>query len=210
MSASTFEILLPITAVKNPLPPINPGGDCGPCALCAVLGWEQDRVGEIYRMAGQEQVHGLSLIDMLRLLHDLQWRQELIEYADEPLMPRPDDHFPWIWGYPGWTMVHAWFDALRLRLEAGWVGLTAIDFDGLGPTEWKDGSLWLRAERSHWVLLTGARARWEPKPEGGASLLREVRVTDSSVQRPAEWWCGDGELLRRYGGFRVIWLRKMW
>lgn len=186
--------------VPNPIPWLATGGDCGPTAVCCALGWGPERVPEIYRLAEQDPPDGFTWHEMRRLLDVLAWghRGEVVDWTDRPVVPLPDRHYPGAFGYQTGDLEDAWSHQLRVHLEAGWAALTVVDHDGRGP-EIADGD--------HWVVLAGIRADWVPTGRGGKVLQRSVRVVSSSASDPGDWWVETHEFLRRYGGFRVAYVR---
>lgn len=189
--------------VKNPVPFLVEGGDCGPCAISCVVGWDSSRLMDIYQAAKVDPARGrgISRHETWDILHEMRWNLGCVEdWVDDPLLPRPNKWFPGAFGYPGWFMDTYWADELRLRLRAGYLGLTVIDFEGRGAEACSDGD--------HWVVLAGMKGVWEPV-EGckGKRLSTYIRVLDSSTRRPGEWWMEVHDFLKKHGGFRVIYVR---
>lgn len=181
------EIVLPRRVKLQPVPPINPPGDCGPCVLGALLEMEPQ---EVYAYAG-------ILPQSLGYFHV----KACLELAlEDGRIDRVVDDGP-IWpchhatGYYGTTMnAGSWFRYIRMGMEAGYYAISFVSFKERGPFELPD----------HLVLLCGAR---ETSEEVGAPSRYEVLVSCSAHCSWKEEWVEARAFLQRRGGFNSILVR---
>ncbi len=86
----------------------------------------------------------------------------------------------------------AWFNYVRMAIDAGYYGLAQVDFSGNeGP------------DTNHWVLICGARTEG---PVNGKILTGEILV---SCSVKGEQWYESREFLRKMGGYDVLLIRPV-
>src|SRR5689334_6626626 len=112
-------MVLPRRVRPQPTPNLNPGGDCGPCVLAGILGWE---VPEIYARLRGGRVETIGYADMSTLL--LSARDAAGEYLFDRTVVDP----PLCWetyetqrafGQPAHLQGSAWFAYVRMAIDAG-------------------------------------------------------------------------------------------
>jgi hypothetical protein len=188
---SAAGVVLPRRVLRQPSPPLNPGGDCGPCCLGGLVGLS---VPAVYAELADDKVTGMSYAAMRQAL----WKAHGAGLLDRLI----DDHPLWIagryeahltWGVPSWTQNLAWFHYVRMALEAGYYALAQVVHSRGGAAYAPD----------HWIMLVGAREQ-RREFEGGASFEHEVLVSCSSTSTPDEEWVLERDFLRNRGGFNVF------
>lgn len=182
------EVMLPRRVRPQPQPHLNPGGDCGPCVLAGLLGWEVSAVYERLRGGKVGSLQWYEMRDALWAAGDLFDR--IVE--DPPIwLARAVDLRTF--GNPVHLHTTAWFNYVRLAVDAGYYALAPVSFRKLGPTG--PGS-------DHWVLLCGVR-EIDPPP-GGGLVHQQVLVSCSAKSTPAEEWVEAGDFLRERGGGNLL------
>lgn len=93
-------------------------------------------------------------------------------------------------GFPAHHESLAWFQHVRMAIDAGYYGLAMVDFDAAcGP------------ETNHWVLLAGART---DTAKSGGVLTGEVFVS-CSVR--GGYWIEARQFLKTMGGYDALFVR---
>jgi hypothetical protein len=190
-----FEIVLPRHVPRNPEPKIYLGGDCGACVLSALTNIP---VAEIYAIARDDKkVSPFGLQNMISALNTL-GRQYF--YHHITTFPNwINEVYRWPFGFSACQMNLAWFDYVRVAIEAGYYGICEVNMRGEGDLNGRG------CETDHWVLLCGVRITKHPATIPGAFMLDdEVLIRDSSRTMPAERWMESSDFLIRHGGFQTI------
>lgn len=192
-----FETILCKRVIRQPIPALNPGGDCGPCCLAGLFGLS---IEDIYERIKNEEKAGLSWLGMYYFLHQAV-ADRLVDFVitDVPSWQRSPSQM--LFGNPGWCSNLQWFGYMTMAFQAGYYGLAAVAHDRTGPLSATVGD--------HWVLLCGARARFEPTQNPHAKVLvTEILVSNSSSQPTAkEGWVDVLEFLRNWGGYNCFLVR---
>lgn len=201
--ASEFEIVLPRRVVPQPTPFIVPGGDCGACVLAGVLGISIERVYDDLR----EKRDSIHYSEMQRLLRVADSRGLARGYCDDPpiWIPFGASTGFFTFGLNSWHMTGAWFRYLTMAFEAGYYAIAGVNHEKAGP---------MSHGRDHWVLLCGARSRFEPRPCTcsdpncrAGSYENEILVSCSSRATPDEEWVTPHDFLRNRGGLDALLVR---
>jgi hypothetical protein len=208
------EIVLPRRVIPQPVPHKYPGGDCVACVTAGVTGLSIEEVYEIaksrtrkeeqwrWSREGKNGYDSLSNYDVEGVLWEAKSRGLIDNFITEvPIWPfefRPafgDLAF----GMPGRTMVRGWIGYVRMALEAGYYGLTGVNYR-------KTGDLWT----DHWVMLCGFRTREVPIFDDagkklGSKIQEEVLVSCSARTSPDEEWVEiHRDFLAQRGGFAMM------
>jgi len=189
-----MEITLPRRVVPQPQPHLNSGGDCGPCVLGGLLGWDPFRV---YSEFCEGKIQSINYHNMHLALREAHGRGLL----DRVLVDAPIWLQPWMSSLAAWgphSNLHSiqWFHYIRLGLDAGHYGIANVDSTksgafGPGP--------------NHWVLLCGARDVTVSLDVPGAFRIdHQVLVSCSAASTPDEEWVDVNDFLRERGGFNVM------
>lgn len=198
------ETLLDVGRVAQPSPRINEGGDCFACAAAAVSGYlgksltaqeandlfpDSPNGGKSSSWTNLEQAFW-----SLRHDHDvdleMRWDMAGVEFD-----PRQFS-YGWLFQLPGIEYV----ERLEAWLNAGWVALTEINYDGAGPV-----TDFLRNATDHVVVLDGTRLSWVEHEGGSSSYEGEVHVVCSAK---GAYWMEHRELNMRYGAAGWLLVRK--
>lgn len=193
------EVVLVHRAVPQPVPNLQPGGDCGACVLAGLLGKGVQEVYDTFK-------DGKALSFHWRDMHDALWKAESHGLLDRIVTDVA--MWPWTgaapfieWGLHSGYQSIAWFNYLTMALDAGYYGLAMVDIHKKGC---------FGGGTDHWVLLCGARVRKEPFEDGkGASIKQEVLVSCSSTRTPDEEWVEASRFLIDRGGFNVLLARPV-
>ena len=193
-------IILSRRVLPQPKPAIVDGGDCGPCVFAGLLGLPS--VADAYeRYSSRDPIH--------QSWHSNEMRGSIQTAMAEGLIDRIVDDVPlWVpppikmsFGAPAHEQSLAWFEYVRMGLDAGYYGLTVIDYDGKGEAP------------DHWVMICGARTLSEKLTlRDGLNATRfhnEILVSNSAPSQPAEQWVDPFAWLRDHGGFAVILARPV-
>lgn len=188
-------VLLPLRVTPQPVPFLNPGGDCGACVLSGLAGMT---VQGVYKALFEDEATSISLFDMQRALrcdHLFGWAG----YQDNFPMLWSGVHTPWqAWGLQARHQQISWFRYVRIALEAGYYGICNVRHDKSGPHS--DGP-------DHWVLICGARTTRVALSETAARYDNEILVSCSAISTPAEEWVGVDTFLMDRGGFNIMLVR---
>ncbi|MHC4864673.1 MAG: hypothetical protein ACYTEX_11340 [Planctomycetota bacterium] len=197
------EVVLPRRALPQPKPAIVDGGDCGPCVFAGLVGLP--RVAEAYEhYSPRDPIHeSWHHNEMVRAVQTAM-ADDLIDriVTGVPIwMPPP---IRMSFGAPAHEQSLEWFEYIRMGLDAGYYGLTPIDYDG------RSGG---KGGPDHWVMICGARTLAEKLVlSGGAKATcfhNQILVSNSAPSHPAEEWVDPFKWLRDHGGFAVILTRPM-
>jgi len=186
---------LPRRAVPQPKPAINQGGDCGGCVLAGLLDLSVKDVYEMFRAGGHKS---FSRYEMVEAVESALWTHELLDrvITDIPhWIALPNSQ---IWGHPGWAQNLAWFNYIRMAIDAGYYGIASITYNKQGPP----------TESDHVVLICGARERREQHPTvaSAKNIIQEILVSCSAAH-PDGKWVNHIEFLEKWGGFNAILVR---
>lgn len=183
-------IVLTRRVCPQPVPHLNPGGDCGACVLAGLLEWS---IPDVYQRLLGGAVEPVNRDDMRRAL----WSGYSLGLVD-----RIADDAPLCWevydphrtfGSPAHLQGGPWFAYVRMALDAGYYGLAEVDHRRGGP---------LGQGKDHWVLICGARE--VPPPPPGGAVAQDVLVSCSSKSTPDEEWVDARAFLRDRGGFNLL------
>lgn len=192
--SSRSEVVLSRRVVPQPVPHLQPGGDCGACALGGLLGKGVQEVYDLFMGGEAKSFHWKGMYDALWTAESRGWIDRLITAV--PIWPWRL-HEPFCeWGLHAGFQNLAWFAYVQMAVDAGYYGLALVDIDKKGP---------FGGGTNHWVMIAGARSREEPHEDGGgASIHHEVLVSCSSKRTPDEEWVDCGDFLIHRGGFNLL------
>jgi hypothetical protein len=194
-----FDLALPKRAVKQPVPDICPGGDCGACVVSGLTGLPLREVYEWNQRDRKEVLEALSWPTMRDVLYQLYAHHKVQHIMDSvPLFFDLRPASTWIFGSPGWTMNIGWFNWITLAIKAGYYGIVAVDSQRRGPIDGGPGD--------HWVMICGVRETW---PKDCGMITKDVLVSNSSRTAPDEEWVDVSKFLQYWGGYNVL-LVKPW
>jgi hypothetical protein len=191
MIGAAGESILERRAHAQPKPHIVALGDCGACVLGGALGISIERVYN--ELVGKRET--ISHHEMRRLL-----RVAAPGLADRLI----EDPAEWrsataasmaAFGRPADYESLAWFNYVRMAVDAGYYGLAQVDFARQGGRA--------RGGPAHWVLICGARTKGAVT---GEVLTGEVLVS-CSARNPAGEWIEARTFLRDCGGYNVLFVR---
>jgi len=200
------KLVLPRRVIKQPLPHINEGGDCGACVLNGLInldGSERERVAKIYVSFCKSEPKSISQPRMLDILQGLRSGGVIEDFIhDVPIWPQPRSMAQF--GSPGWAMALEWYNYIQMALRAGYYGVAMVTSAGRGD----------RAELDHWVLICGFRQREipnphtrnskDPKMRAATIITQEILISNSSNHAKDERWIKTRDFLKRYGGYNAI------
>lgn len=183
------DVILPLRVVPQPVPKLHDAGDCGPCVLAGLLGTTPK---DVYDRQGK--VAPLSWWEMRQMLYDCK-SEGLFDriVTNPPSWPQEAISSIACWGCPSTLQSLAWFEYIRMALDAGYYAIALVDFEkgglhGHGP--------------NHWVLICGARMVYPAS--GSGAIKQEVLVSCSNAATPDEEWVEVRDLLRYRGGFNAL------
>lgn len=184
MSLAAGENVLPRRATAQPRPMIYPHGDCGACALGGALGLS---VEDLYAKFDTKGItnHG----EMQRCLR-CSVSHGLADRAIDVSAEFPGARYLRAFGSPGYLEYLAWFNHVRMAVDAGYYGIATIDMHGQH-----------QPDTDHWVLLCGARSEGSPV---GKVVTGEILV---SCSVNGESWYEARDFLKRMGGYNVLFVR---
>lgn len=179
------ELVLPRRSLKQPGPYICVGGDCGACALGGALGFAD--VPAVYaEFDTKGMTNRTEMGRCIRVASSHKLADRIIDTPAEWPAARYMDSF----GYPAWQEALPWFQSVRMAIDAGYYGITEVDYDGhSGP------------ETNHWVLIAGARTKGAVSNE---VMTGEVLI---SCSVHGEGWYEARDFLKRFGGYCVLFVR---
>lgn len=183
------ETVLPRRVVPQPVPDLHPGGDCGACVLGGALGLG---AAEVYSRLESKGITHKG--EMQRLLRVAVWRGLADRMIETSAEFRGDSrHWP-AFGAPAFMESLAWFNYVRMAIDAGYYGLAMVDFKrGGGP------------DTDHWVLICGARTEGAVS---GKTITGEVLVSCSARSTAGrDEWVEARDFLRNRGGYDVLFVR---
>ena len=89
----------------------------------------------------------------------------------------------------------AWFNYVRMGIDAGYYGLALVDFKRQGGPD-----------TDHWVMLCGARTL--PLPPDGGLIKGDVLVSCSARSSGMrDEWVDARDFLKHRGGYDVLFVR---
>ena len=211
------QVVLPRRALRNPQPSMNPGGDCGACALAGVLGVSVP-VAYSYHCSGNyhsgepiSRVSPFSIYSMQKTLESLvnDWdthmdRVGLLEHVvvDIPIWPYDSSLLlNASFGMRG-NLMYCWRANARAMLHGGYYGIGQVQHGGFSETP----NLNTYGTSNHWILIVGHRIVHESR-EHSRSLHEELLISDSSLAMPAEQWINCNDFQSRWGGFATLWAK---
>lgn len=186
MMGAAGEVVLPCRAHKQPSPYICIGGDCGACSLGGVLGLA---VPDLYSRWGSKGITNRT--EMGRCLRCASSDGLASRMIDTPAQ-WPDARYLDSFGSPAVHEALPWFQYVRMAVDAGYYGVTEVDYDAHGGPE-----------TNHWVLICGARTNGA---ENGKALTGEVLI---SCSVKGERWIEAREFLRTMGGYAALFVRPL-
>lgn len=175
--------ILPRRVRPQPKPHLHPGGDCAACVMAGLLDIE---VPALYELLETPDGEGITDIYRQReALNTLYYGGHLDRIVLE--VPRwPVHELCRSWGSTSWTQALEWGSYILMALDAGYYGLSMVDYHKKGP--FGDGT-------NHLVLICGYRERSE---EG--RIHQEILVSCSAAH-PEGKWVSVREYLKLWGGF---------
>lgn len=197
------EIVLKRRAVKQPMPKLFNGGDCGACCIAGVF---NIAVQEAYELQdkderpkdAKEKPYPFSWWGMRFALHA--WEKGYSDGVldDVPIWPWCETQMSLGHGIKSWYQNIPWFHYVRMGLLGGFYGVAQVDYNSRGPLFSHD----------HWVLICGARERESPHEtvKGAHKLNQEILISCSS-KNPQGYWKDTRDFLRDDGGYNVIMVR---
>ena len=205
-----YKITNKIKPIKQPKPRINPGGDCGACCLVGLIDWNKEDIPKLYKSILRDYYGGkkreIGAIDWYDLKEKannyLHWEKGLISpiMIDRPNIAKLEEneiYFNQHHTLP-WLSDELWVQMVKTYLEAGYIGMTTINFDGEYNQEKMKGT-------NHWVLINGLKQKWI-KEGNTKKAKKEVRI-GCSVK--GNYWVDVRDFLKNYGGYTVAFIRKI-
>ena len=202
-----MEVILGSRVIKQPLPMINDGGDCGACIIGGLLnylkGSDSDKVQSVYDIYFEQQAKSITYPGMITALYRAQAHGHIREIlSDVPTWYSYSGTAQW--GSPGWSMHLEWFMYMKMAIRAGYYGLAMVTSEGQG----------FESEIDHWVLICGFREREVPNPNTKNSkdpvlrkskiITQEILISNSSSKAEDEYWIDAREFLKQFGGYNTI------
>lgn len=190
------EVILPRRVVPQPIPELHTGGDCGACVLAGLLGLP---IADVYSRYGRQREDSTANAFSWPEMNKALWKAAADGFLDRHIEDVP----VWIgnakdcfmnWGFPSWQQNLAWFNYVRMAVDAGYYGIASISHGRRGPID---------GYGDHWVLIVGARRREEER-EHGRAIEHELLVSCSSTTTPDEEWVIERDFLRERGGFNLL------
>jgi len=200
------KVVLDRRVIKQPIPQLNDGGDCGACVLGGLLDLGGDstaQIGKIYVAFCESEAKSISQPKMLSILGEIKSRGLVEEFIHNvPIWQRPDSVSQF--GSPGWTMASQWYQYIKMAIRAGYYGMAMVTSKGRGN----------HAELDHWVMICGFRQREIPNPHTRNSkdpkmrestiITQEILISNSSIKAKDERWIETRDFLKRFGGYNAI------
>lgn len=180
------EIILPRRARQQPRPEINVGGDCGACSLGGALNLDVPAVYSRFTTGGITN-HG-EMGRCIRCASSYGLADRIIDTPAE----WPSNRYMRSFGSPSVHEYLCWFNHIRLAIDAGYYGVTMVDYDAKGGPD-----------TNHWVLIAGARTKGAVTNE---VLTGEVFI---SCSVSGERWIEAREFLRTMGGYDALFVRPV-
>lgn len=208
MAGTTIlKIVLPRRVIKQPMPQINKGGDCGACVLGGIIKIKGDdssvKVAKVYVTYCESEAKSISQPKMLNILYNVKANGIIEEFIHNvPIWQRPDSVSQF--GSPGWTMAAQWYQYIKMAIRAGYYGMAMVTSRGRGND----------SELDHWVMICGFRQREIPNPHTRNSedpkirestiITQEILISNSSTKAKDERWIEARDFLKRFGGYNAI------
>ena len=192
-----------IKPFPQPIPYINPAGDCFACALTATLQFLfPENPPEFLKVwsyfLGDDGDLSNSWIGMRMALYRASNDYD-IEIAVDIVKPEYDierSSHPWWYFKPGLKYIQR----LEGWLRAGWVAFSEIDDVGRG-CYLQNGDL---NSTNHFIVIDGIRSYLIDVIENGKLLgSREeyaIHIVNSSRNREHSYWIGLGDFIHKHGG----------
>lgn len=171
-------------AHPQPQPYIHQSGDCGACSFGGALEIAVKDVYQRFDTTGITNRHEMERCLRCSISYGLADRM-----LDVPA-EWPATRYLHSFGSPAIHEYVAWFNYVRLAIDADYYGLAQVDFSGNGGPD-----------TNHWVLICGARTEG---PVSGKILTGEILV---SCSVKGEQWYESREFLRKMGGYDVLLIR---
>jgi hypothetical protein len=207
MSTIRGEVVLPKRVIQQPVPNVQPGGDCGACVIAGLTGLAVPEVyerfecwkryfGETMEQALARREPTLGWHEMVSLLHqglahDAGFFDRTI--TDVAFWPCEIEMIMQ-YGRPSVNMALEWFAYLRMGLDAGYYAIANVDHGKKG------------GPADHWILIAGAREVW---PEESGVIHQQLLVSCSSRSTPDEEWVNAHDFLKERGGFNLLFARPI-
>lgn len=191
------KVVLPKRAVPNPSPRLFKDGDCGACVLAGLFDMKVDHV---YASRRDGKVSPFSYQCMRDFLFDRQSLSKIDRFILEiPHWDYPQSLMPF--GNVSWLNSTAWFNYVRMGIDAGYYGIAFVRYDKKGTTH--------PIISDHIVLVCGVRDRCVTIPElKGASVINhEILISCSAKNTDNEEWVVASDFLRDRGGYNIILVR---
>ena len=194
-----LEVVLPLRPLPQPVPPLNPGGDCGPCVLGGLFGLSVEQVYErFYRPAFGAKIRPYRFSDLQYAarvaFHKYGLVDRVVEGCPPEIVGKPNLFFVDSSKFNGNIYSDLWWTQLLTALDAGYYAITMINHAGHGRGEPID----------HTVLICGARV----VEVSAAEHQRQVLVASSSTaDQPERWIISVEDFLKWHGGYRLILVR---
>lgn len=198
MIGAAGETVLPRRVQPQPTPDIVAGGDCGACVLGGALGIGVERVYDELK-GGRESLQRGEMARCMRVAVSRGLADRTIEDAARWFEPHWQS-----FGQPGHLHALAWFNYVRMAIDAGYYGLALVDHARRGGT-----GAHPHFDVDHWVLIAGARVPVKPPDHQGGWLFRgEVLVSCSARSSGMQdEWVDAREFLQHRGGYDILFVR---
>ena len=211
----TSKVILPRRVIKQPVPHINPGGDCGPCVLGGVLGYDgatghtndkcSSAVAKVLVTYCSSEPASLSHYTMRDALYEAVSREIVEDFIFEPPFWNVDENTAQF-GAEAYAVSNQWFKYISMAIRAGYYGLAMVDSSGRRGG--KRGS-W---GTDHWVMICGFRIRSvpirrlkdHPTMSTATTIKSEILISNSSNSAKDERWIEADQFLRQFGGYNAI------
>ncbi len=211
-SVTTSKMILPRRVIKQPVPHFAEQGDCGPCVLGGVLGYEgatghindkcSSAVGKVLVTYCSSEPASLSFHTMTDALHEAQRNGSIEDFiCESPIWPAHEAQNQF--GPAGHMVSLQWYAYIKMAIRAGYYGLAMVNHKGRGTDAWST---------DHWVLICGFRTRLVPIPHlknhptmsNSKKYVNEIFISNSSNRSKDERWIEVNKFLMKYGGYNAI------
>lgn len=181
-------LVLPRRVISQPTPELVAGGDCGACVLGGILGVS---IEEAYKLKGkQEAIRRGEMARLLRVAISHGLADRMIEDAAQ--FQSNSRHWP-SFGNPAHLESLAWFNYVRMAIDAGYYGIATVDIN-------KSGGF----DTNHWISICGARTHGAIS---GQAITGEILINCSARTTPDLEWAEVREFLRLRGGYDLLFVR---
>ena len=214
MTDFDYEVINNITPIKQPKPRINEGGDCGACCIAGIIGYTAEQLPKLYKNilkpyygGTPREVGSVNWADLLdktsKFMHNkLQITEPVVidninfnDVEKHNIYHNPYYSTPW-------NLIKPYIHKLRTYLEAGYIAMTTIKYDGTAnPLDFKG--------TDHWVIINGVKKETtKVKLDSGYRYDVEFKVKIGCSVK-GQYWINAEKLIKNHGGFNLAFIRKI-